>query len=346
MTVPLYLDNPGPGGNFVLGSDGPPQQTHRRIRLSAHCPEQHRHGYARCPACKLSRLFGRRDQAEGFGGVCQPAKIRVIATEWWACPRRTSPTCRHHPRARTFPNSRASPIDWTKGCSMRCSPCAWSSGRLSRDPCHQFRRAERDQNRRTLLSRRSQVGIFGASYMALSTDVTRGILAVPGQPYNLAPQSQRRLRSVLDGDARVLSRSIDLQIALGSRRCFGRAEPTLLDRIETPLPIRAGAPRLLQAALGDHQVTTLGAHVMARAIGAKSHHATVADFWRGGSRYAVRGVGHRRVRLRAATRARHQRAHARGRRSSRQGQERSRLCAPGRQVLAHRRHRLVLQRHL
>ena len=117
----------------------------------------------------------------------------------------------------------------------------------------------------------SQGGIFGGVYMATSTDVERGVLGVMGQPYGL-----------------LLSRSVDftpffffLSLSFPDARdqqLLLNAVQLLWDRVEPngytkhiendPLP---GTPKhsvLMRAAVGDHQVTTLGAHLMARAVGA------------------------------------------------------------------------------
>ena len=117
----------------------------------------------------------------------------------------------------------------------------------------------------------SQGGIFGATYMALTTDVERGVLGVPGMPYSL-----------------LLPRSVDFDPFFGIIRpnfpdardqmfILGLAQ-MLWDRTEPngyapyitqdPLPNTPTHEVMLRAALGDHQVSNLGAHIMARAIGA------------------------------------------------------------------------------
>ncbi len=117
----------------------------------------------------------------------------------------------------------------------------------------------------------SQGGIFGGTYMALSTDVERGILGVPGQPYNLLLN-----RSVdFDPYLALLRQSFDegpnIQLAIVAiQQLWDRAEPGSFTRhiMNDPLPGTPAHQVILQPAMGDHQVTTLGAHIMARAIGA------------------------------------------------------------------------------
>jgi hypothetical protein len=66
--------------------------------------------------------------------------------------------------------------------------------------------------------------------------------------------------------------AIDIQIALGlTQMLWDRAEPNGYSAYirQNMLPGTPAHEVLMIAALGDHQVNTLGAHVMARAIGAK-----------------------------------------------------------------------------
>ncbi len=118
----------------------------------------------------------------------------------------------------------------------------------------------------------SQGGIMGATYMAISTDVTRGLLGETGMPYNL-----------------LLNRSIDFgvyeifleaaygyngfatQVALGLVQMnWDRSEPSGFAPYMTEdlLPGTPAHHVLIHVAPGDHQVSTFGAHVLARAINA------------------------------------------------------------------------------
>src|SRR6185503_11395868 len=146
------------------------------------------------------------------------------------------------------------------------------TGRLSRDAAVTFNGQSAIKSDERYYLGGSQGGIFGSSYMALSTDVTRGVLAVPGQPYNLLLNRSVDSDPYLPVMRQSFTDPIDLQIALELAQMFwDRAEPTgYSHRIEKPLPGTPAHRVLLQVAIGDHQVTTLGAHVMARAIGAKS----------------------------------------------------------------------------
>jgi hypothetical protein len=117
----------------------------------------------------------------------------------------------------------------------------------------------------------SQGGIFGATYMAVTPDVQRGILAVPGQSYHLMLD-----RSVnFDDFGSVMRTSLedgaDIALVLALvQQLWDRADPGSFSR-----HVRSGRlagdfahDALLLVSIGDHQVTTLSAHLMARSMGA------------------------------------------------------------------------------
>jgi len=117
----------------------------------------------------------------------------------------------------------------------------------------------------------SQGGILGASLMALSTDIERGLLAVPGQSYNLLLN-----RSVnFDPYAAPIYASynwnaLDMQLNLALvQGLWDRAEPTGYSKYirSNLLPGTPPHEVLIQVSKADHQVTNLGAHIMARTIG-------------------------------------------------------------------------------
>ncbi|WP_248962880.1 hypothetical protein [Sphaerisporangium perillae] len=125
----------------------------------------------------------------------------------------------------------------------------------------------------------SQGAIAGGALVAVSPDVRRGVLGVPGMNYGT-----------------LLNRSVDFQPfqqvmngyypdKLDQQVCFALLQ-ILWDRAETngyaqhlggdPLP---GSPRhriLMHVAFGDHQVSTVAAEVEARTIGARVHQPAIA----------------------------------------------------------------------
>ncbi|MBT9556970.1 MAG: hypothetical protein IV100_13120 [Myxococcales bacterium] len=118
----------------------------------------------------------------------------------------------------------------------------------------------------------SQGGIMGATYMALSTDVTRGLLGEPGMPYNLLLQrSVDFLKYDFLMNMGFGFNPVANQLVLGMvQMAWDRIEPAgFAAHIEhDPLPGTPSHRVILHVARGDHQVSSLGAHIMARSIGA------------------------------------------------------------------------------
>ena len=116
----------------------------------------------------------------------------------------------------------------------------------------------------------SQGGIFGGTYMALTTDVERGLLGVPGMPYNLLLTRSVNFDTFFDV---VRNRYPDGRAAMHllglNQMLWDRTEPTgyVPYILEDRFPNTPRHDVLLRVAVGDHQVTTLGAHVMGRSIG-------------------------------------------------------------------------------
>jgi len=118
----------------------------------------------------------------------------------------------------------------------------------------------------------SQGGIFGGTFMSISTDITRGMLGEPGGPYSL-----------------LLNRSVDfdsffalLNIGFHSQQLPIQLTINLLDQLwfrtepagyvsymrQNMLPNTPSHDVLIEAAIGDGEVTPLGAEFIARTIGA------------------------------------------------------------------------------
>lgn len=118
----------------------------------------------------------------------------------------------------------------------------------------------------------SQGGIMGTAYMAISTDVTRGLVGEPGTPYSLLlnrsadwPGYEIVLRNSYDTDLNTQF-MIDL-----IQQGWDRTEPSGYAQFISS-DMLTGTPAhqlLIHPALGDHQVTPWGAHIIARAVGAK-----------------------------------------------------------------------------
>ncbi|MFW2389790.1 MAG: hypothetical protein ACN4G0_15735 [Polyangiales bacterium] len=130
----------------------------------------------------------------------------------------------------------------------------------------------------------SQGGILGASMMALSTDIERALLAVPGQSYNLLLNRSVNFDEYsgqLYGNYGWNALDMQMNLAL-IQGLWDRAEPTGYSKyIRTNrLPNTPAHEVMLQVSKADHQVTNLGAHIMARTIGEVVNLAPlIRDVW-------------------------------------------------------------------
>jgi hypothetical protein len=116
----------------------------------------------------------------------------------------------------------------------------------------------------------SQGGIFGTTYMALTTDVERGMLGVPGMPYSLLLNRSKDFDEFFLLLLNAFPDPLDLQMVLGLyQMMWDRTEPAGYAPYirENLLPGTPAHEVLLEVAIGDHQVSTLGAHILARSIG-------------------------------------------------------------------------------
>jgi hypothetical protein len=137
----------------------------------------------------------------------------------------------------------------------------FTPGTATIDPTHSYYRGD------------SQGGIMGTTYMAISTDVTRGLLGEPGMPYNFLLNRSEDFTPFFGLIKAVTNNYFEIQIMLGAvQMLWDRSEPDGFAPYITdnPLPGTPSHNVLLNVAIGDHQVTPLGAHVIARAVHAQN----------------------------------------------------------------------------
>ena len=128
----------------------------------------------------------------------------------------------------------------------------------------------------------SQGGIFGGTFMALSQDIERGCLGVYGQSYNLLLNRSVDFDMYFGLLQQGFNDSRDLQILLALiQGLWDHSEPNgyAHKMSEDMFPDTPAHRVLLRAAVGDHQVTTLGAHIGARAMGANHIDTGIREVW-------------------------------------------------------------------
>ncbi|MEE2750711.1 MAG: hypothetical protein VX519_04730 [Myxococcota bacterium] len=119
----------------------------------------------------------------------------------------------------------------------------------------------------------SQGGILGGGYVAMSTRLERAVLGVPGAPYDLLLQRSADFDPFFDIFKTKFRDHRDIRLMLGlMQMLWDPAESSgwLQAMNQDPGPGTAPKQVLLQSAIGDAQVTTLGAQVMARAYQAST----------------------------------------------------------------------------
>jgi len=124
----------------------------------------------------------------------------------------------------------------------------------------------------------SNGGILGAVYMALSTEVERGVLGVGGSPYSLMLPRSSDFSSLFDiMDSRYHDAVDRLFILTLIQQLWDRAEPSGYLHAVTQHPF-PGTPQhhvLLQYGLGDAQVTWLAEHTYSRSLAAVTFESNV-----------------------------------------------------------------------
>lgn len=284
MTTPLYLTQPEPGAALVFGDDGLPEPNPER-------PTYEVEWELLIPVVAATQPVGLLQYGHGLLG-----SHTQIESEHF----------------RTFANTYGYAIFATKAVGMAEEDEGWVAARMANGELDEmmkmFDRLHQGVLNNLLVmrmmsagmdidptygpyldgSRRfywgiSQGGILGGVLLPLSTDVTRGALEVMGQPYNLL------LNRSVDFDPFFAIMNLQFpdsrtqQHFLGlTQMLWDRVEPQAYTKYTFDEPFAGSPPDrrvLLRAAVGDHQVTTFGAHVMARAMGAKHLDSGVRDVW-------------------------------------------------------------------
>ncbi|MFN7147813.1 MAG: hypothetical protein ACK4YP_28845, partial [Myxococcota bacterium] len=128
----------------------------------------------------------------------------------------------------------------------------------------------------------SQGGILGGVYLAMSPDIERGVLGVPGMPYSLLLSRSADFTPFFALFQSIYRNQEDISFWMALlQNLWDSAEPGGWGRqmIDDPIDGVPAKQVLLQDALGDAQVTTLGAQNMARAYGASLIETPVAEIY-------------------------------------------------------------------
>lgn len=128
----------------------------------------------------------------------------------------------------------------------------------------------------------SQGAILGGAYIGLAQDFERAVLGVGGTPYHLLLNRSADFDPFFLLFKSIYPNSAHVQLILGFiQTLWDSGEAAGFAQVVTQDPLADTPVKevLLQVAMGDAQVTPLGAHVMARAYGAKLIEDPVRAVW-------------------------------------------------------------------
>jgi hypothetical protein len=276
MTVPLYLDKPDPGASLHFGPDGMPAKNGTAtFQFTVQIPNSLvNSGKAGAIIQNAHGLFG--DQSEGNNGymaeTCDREGYVEVAVDLVGMASDDGSTY--------VPNMLAGDISqffhmvhrMHQGFINELLAMRMMMGKMSQDPATIFNGKPTIDPTTRFYRGDSQGGISGGVYMAISTDVTRGLLGEPGAPYNILLDRSADFNGFFLIIQGVFPNPLDIQLGLGLiQSLWDMAEPDgyLPYITDNPLPNTPSHNVLLHVAIGDQQVTPLGAHFIARSIGAK-----------------------------------------------------------------------------
>ena len=275
MTVPLYLDKPDPGGRLVLGPDGLPKQNGTaQFEFVIHIPNSIEDGVPMGLVQNGHGLLGSKEEAaDGQLAIfCDRFHYIGFAVDMIGMAHDDNDTVLHAV-SDDLSLFRGAVDRQHQGMLNQLLVMRMMKGRFTRDSHVQINGKSAIDPSNAHYRGDSQGGIFGGTYMALSTDVTRGLLGVPGMPYNLLLDRSADFSGFKFLLSAAYPTAIDTQIVLALMQVWwDRTEPNgyVPYLRENMFPGTPSHDVLMHVAIGDHQVSPLGAHFMARTLGAKN----------------------------------------------------------------------------
>ncbi len=273
MKVPMYTTTPNPGAGLNLGADGMPAQNgfaeyefEVEIPMSATTkpgsPIQNGHG-----------LLGAKTEGDGsyLAEIDDQGDFVSVAVDLVGMAHDDAPTVTNvlAGDAMQFKDvvGRQHQGILNELLSMRLMNA------LASDPLTQYNGQPTIDTTNKYYRGDSQGGIFGTTYMSVTTDVTRGMVGEPGTPYSLLLNRSEDFAPFFTLLRFTYPNGRELQHLLGIIQMFwDRTEPDgyVPYIVTNNLPNTPAHRILIHANIGDYQVTPLGAEIIARAVGAKN----------------------------------------------------------------------------
>lgn len=275
MNVPLYLDKPGPGARLVFDANGKPMQNGTAdYEFVVHVPHAAVDGKKLALVQNGHGLLGTKYEGQnGFLAELGNRHDYLPFSVDFVGMAEDDETFIRDGIVGDVGFFKAAVDRQHQGMINSLLAMRMMSGRFVSEPEIQYNGQSAIDPTMRYYRGDSQGGIFGVTYMALSTDVTRGLLGEPGMPYSLLLNRSVDFTPfflVLKG---AYQSSRNLQIVMGLLQLlWDRTEPTGYAPYVhgNPLPGTPDHEVLLHVAIGDYQVTPLGAHMIARSVGAKN----------------------------------------------------------------------------
>jgi hypothetical protein len=276
MTVPLYLNQPGPGASINFGPDGMPAQNGTaQFPFLVHIPNSLVNAGTAGPIIENAHgLLG--DETEGedsyLAEICNREGYVAVAVDFIGM-------CSDD--VNTITNNIAGDIGGFNLQVMRqhqgfineLLAIRMLMGNFANDPNVIFNGQSVIDTTERYYRGDSQGGIFGGTFMSIATDVTRGLLGEPGAPYDLLLNRSLDFGGFFVILRGVYSNPLDIQFNLDLLDLlWDRTEPDGYIAYLNQNMLE-GTPEhqvIMHVAIGDHQVTPLGAHFIARTIGAQN----------------------------------------------------------------------------
>lgn len=284
MEVPLYLETENTGTGFVYGDDGLPQQNgFAEFEFEILIPYAAMEAPA--PIVHVGHgLLGSREEVRAghYQRLANAENFVLIATDWAGMA--TPDLANLGGFLATGEVHRFSTVAdrLQQGVLNAILSSRMLQGDLRLDPAVDMGDHSAIDPDRIFYIGSSQGGIMGSVLMAVSPDIQRGILDVPGQPYNLLLNRSIDFANYLALLRTSYDDAIDIQFGLTLvQMLWDRAEPAGYTHLIRDGLLPGSNPKdlLLQVAIGDHQVSTLGAHIMARAAGVPNLGPVNREIW-------------------------------------------------------------------
>jgi pimeloyl-ACP methyl ester carboxylesterase len=272
MTVPLFLDDPDGGGAMLFGDDGLPEPSGTaQYPVLVHVPASAADSPAQLMAYGHGLLGSRWEITAGhLEALAAEHNVIVFATDWIGMADDDVNNIVGLLSTGHVDDFHTVPDRLQQGFFNAFAAMRMMQGGFADDPIMQGSNGSMVEPEDPWYFGGSQGGIFGTCYMALSPDVTRGVLAVPGQPYNLLLNRSVNFSQFFTLIDAIYTDKLDTRFFVELVQIeWDRAEPSGFTRhvIHDPLPGSYEKEVLMLVSIGDHQVTTLGAHIMARELG-------------------------------------------------------------------------------